>query len=116
MAAPRQGLAERSAVTLGAGIMAVELPTALPYFAAIAAIVASHLHLAIQIALLVLYNVAFVAPLLALLAARQLAGERAVARLDGIGRWLRERGAMLLAGLFALCGVVVGAVGIAGLV
>ncbi len=90
--------ADRGAFALGAGIMAVELPTALPYFAAIAAIVASHEHVAVGTGLVLLYNVAFVSPLLALIAARRLAGERLTAKLDAAGNWLRERAAVLLAG------------------
>jgi cytochrome c biogenesis protein CcdA len=66
----------RSALLLGAGIMAVELPTAVPYFAAIAAIVESGHSDSTQIVLLLLYNVAFVAPLVLLLVTLALAGAR----------------------------------------
>jgi cytochrome c biogenesis protein CcdA len=68
----------RSALLLGAGIMAVELPTAIPYIAAIAAIVESGRSDMTQIVLVLLYNVAFVAPLLALLLVLELAGARGV--------------------------------------
>jgi cytochrome c biogenesis protein CcdA len=47
----------RSAFALGAGIMAFELPTAFPYFAAIAAIAASRSSIAAQLALVGVYNV-----------------------------------------------------------
>ena len=70
--------AGRSALLLGAGIMAVELPTAVPYFAAIAAIVESGRSDTTQIVLVLLYNAAFVAPLLVLLAVLELAGSRGV--------------------------------------
>ncbi len=66
----------RSAWVLGAGIMGVELPTAVPYFAAIAAIVESGHRDTTQIALLLLYNVVFVAPLIVLFAMLALAGAR----------------------------------------
>ena len=60
------GWSGRSALLVGAGIMAVELPTAFPYFAAILATLGAT-HSAIrQAALVVLYNLVFVAPLLAL--------------------------------------------------
>jgi cytochrome c biogenesis protein CcdA len=107
--------ANRGALALGAGIMAVEFPTALPYFAAIAAILAAHIHVGLQIALIVLYNVAFVAPLVALLVVREVAGERARTRLEAFGTWLRLRAPALLAVLLAVLGVVVGAVGVARL-
>jgi cytochrome c biogenesis protein CcdA len=106
---------DRGALALGAGIMAIEFPTALPYFAAIAAILASPFALGTQIALVVLYNVAFVAPLLALLVARELAGEEATARLERMGTWLRLRAPVVIAVLLALLGVVVGAVGVSHL-
>ena len=66
----------RGAAGLGAGIILAELPTAVPYFAALAAIVGSSATLAVQFALVALFNVAFVLTLLAILAVRMLAGPR----------------------------------------
>jgi cytochrome c biogenesis protein CcdA len=66
----------RSAWLLGASIMAVELPTAVPYFAAIAAIAGSGHRNTTEIFLLLLYNAAFIAPLVVLLAVLTLAGAR----------------------------------------
>jgi cytochrome c biogenesis protein CcdA len=66
----------RSAWVLGATIMAVELPTAVPYFAAIAAIVGSGHAGMTQVSLLLLYNAAFIAPLVLLLVVLALAGPR----------------------------------------
>ena len=66
----------QGAAGLGAGIILAELPTAVPYFAALAAIVGSSATLAVQFALVALFNVAFVLPLLAILAVRVLAGPR----------------------------------------
>jgi cytochrome c biogenesis protein CcdA len=63
----------RSSMVLGAAIMSIELPTAFPYFALIAAIVASRRNVANEVALLVIFNVAFVTPLL-LIAATLLTG------------------------------------------
>jgi cytochrome c biogenesis protein CcdA len=74
--ARRSQTGERSAWLLGAGIMAVELPTAVPYFAAIAAIVESGHSDTTQVVLLLLYNAAFVAPLLLLLVILAVAGAR----------------------------------------
>ena len=62
---------------LGATITAVELPTAFPYFAAIAAIIGSGFDVARQVVLLVLFNVCFVAPLLAIIATLTFAGPNA---------------------------------------
>jgi hypothetical protein len=66
----------RSAWLVGAGIMAVELPTAVPYLAAIAAIVESGRADMTQIVLVLVYNVVFVAPLIVLLVVLALAGAR----------------------------------------
>src|SRR5579875_3029830 len=56
----------RSPALLGAGIAAVELPTAFPYFAAIVAIVGSGQSLGVRIMAVAVYNVIFVLPLLAI--------------------------------------------------
>src|SRR5436309_4469128 len=84
----RRGLARRelpmrggssgsgSCLITGASIAAVELPTAVPYFAVIAAIVASSANLPQEIGLVALYNFAFVLPLLGMVVALLVAGER----------------------------------------
>lgn len=101
---------------LGAGIMAIELPTALPYFAAIAAIVGSGRTLATQIGLLILFNVAFVAPLLAITVVRSVAGTRVDKPLERLRIRIHRHAAVVIpVGVlvigFAL--VLVGAVGLA---
>ena len=58
----------RSSAILGATITAVELPTAFPYFAAIAALVGANLSVVRIVFLLVIFNVCFVLPLLGILA------------------------------------------------
>jgi cytochrome c biogenesis protein CcdA len=105
-----------STFLLGAGIMAVELPTAFPYFAAIAAIVASRVSLGGQVVLLLVFNVAFVTPLLAILALRGLAQEHAERVPEGAGDWLRRNSAALAAVLLALLGAVFVGVGVVRLV
>ena len=67
----------RSPSILGAAIAAVELPTAVPYFAVIAAIVSSDRSIPAELALLVLFNAAFVLPLCAILVIRFVAGAKA---------------------------------------
>ena len=54
-------------VLLGIGVTAMELPTAIPYFAAIALIVEAELPIRVWLPLLGLYNVIFVLPPIALL-------------------------------------------------
>jgi cytochrome c biogenesis protein CcdA len=105
----------RSAFLLGAGIMAVELPTAFPYFAAVAAIVGSRSGTATQVALVLLYNVIFVAPLVALLVVITAAGSRG-AELAASARSMLQRWApVALPAALALIGVVLLVLGAVGL-
>ncbi len=67
---------DRSSLLVGAGITAAELPTAVPYFAVIAAVVGSGRALGTQVGLLFLFNLAFVTPLLGILVVRALARQR----------------------------------------
>jgi cytochrome c biogenesis protein CcdA len=79
---------DRSSFVVGAGLVLVELPTAIPYFAAIAAVIGSGKHWTSQVLLLTVFNLCFVLPLLAILVFRVLAGARASA-------WLtRARGSV----------------------
>ncbi len=107
---------DRSSLLLGAGIVVVEFPTAVPYFAAIAAVVDSGKPIPTQVVLLVIFNVCFVLPLLVILALRAFAGERARGWLErarsGIDRWL----ATLVPGLVLLVGLVLIAIGAYGLI
>ncbi|HEV7133119.1 MAG TPA: GAP family protein [Gaiellaceae bacterium] len=104
----------RSAFFAGAAIMAIELPTALPYFAVITAIVSSGRRVSAQISLLVLFNLAFVAPLLLVLAFRLLARERGARLLDvlhaRIDRWV----AVAVPAAIAIVGAVLVTIGAIG--
>ncbi len=108
----------KSSAILGATITAVELPTAFPYFAAIAAIVGSGLGLPRQVVLLVLFNVCFVLPLIAILATLAIAGDRAKQLLASGRQKLEAHWPTALAAVFLVAGAFVtllGATGLAGL-
>ena len=105
-----------SALIAGASIAAVELPTAVPYFAVIATIVASSASVPGELGLLVAYNVAFVLPLLGIVGVLLLAGDRAGRLLDRGGTWIQRRWPVVLAGLLLLVGSGLVIVGGAGLV
>lgn len=98
----------RSSVLLGATITAVELPTAFPYFAAIAAILGSNLGVAREFLLLLVFNVCFVLPLIGIWLTLVFAGDRAAPLLrrgrDFLGRhWPDVLSVLLLiVGAFAL--------------
>jgi cytochrome c biogenesis protein CcdA len=101
----------RGALVAGLSIAALELPTAAPYFAVMAAVAASSASLIQQIGLLAAYNVAFVLPLLAIWVVLALAGQRGDRVLRAAGAWLQRRWPVVLAGLLLFVG---GALAIAG--
>ena len=100
----------------GASIAAVELATAVPYFAVIAGIVASSASVPHEIGLLALYNVAFVLPLLTIIVVIAFGGERADRWLQSGGAWLQRRWPLVLAGLLLFVGSVLAVLGGTGLV
>ena len=106
---------QRSSALVGAGIMAVELPTALPYFAVIAAVAASRQTATTQVALIILFNLVFVAPLLAVFAIRQLAAARSVDWLTAARERLERHAAALVPALVLLIALILLALGTAGL-
>jgi cytochrome c biogenesis protein CcdA len=115
---PRPSAEGRSSGWLGAVITAVELPTAFPYFAAIAAIVGSGLGIPRQALLLVLFNVCFVLPLVGIVATLTFAGDRAQQLLASGREKLEAHWPALLAGLALLAGafvILLGATGLGGL-
>jgi cytochrome c biogenesis protein CcdA len=106
----------RSSILLGATITAVELPTAFPYFAAIAALLASGLGPARQLLLLVVFNLCFVLPLIGILAIVTFGGSRTNELLARCRSFLERRWPHLLVGLIGLVGglaIVFGATGLA---
>ena len=97
--------AARSPLLLGAAIMAVELPTAFPYFAAIAAIVAAGRSPVQDVMLLVAFNAGFVSPLVAILGLRSLTGDRGTRSLEAFRVWLEDAAPLVLPALALLAGI-----------
>ncbi len=104
-----------SAFIAGASIALVELPTAAPYIAVIAATSAANSSVPEKIAMLALYNVAFVLPLLAIIAVLLFAGARADRWLTAGGNWLQRRWPVVLAGLLIFVGGLLAVLGGVGL-
>jgi cytochrome c biogenesis protein CcdA len=104
----------RSSWVLGATITAIELPTAFPYFAAIATVVGGDVGPARATVLLLIFNVCFILPLLAILATLTFAGERAVPRLARGRDFLQGHWPQLLAVLGVTAGVFVTLIGVTG--
>lgn len=105
----------RSSAILGATITAVELPTAFPYFAAVAAIVGSGFDTTRQLVLLVMFNVCFVLPLIGIVVLLAVAGDGAAAILFRARARMQARWPAVLAGLALLAGVFVVLLGVTGL-
>lgn len=105
----------RSSAILGATITAVELPTAFPYFAAIAAVVGSDLDVIRQVILIIVFNLCFVAPLLAIIATLTFAGDDARRALRRGREFLDRRWPVVLSVLALLAGIFVVLLGITGL-
>jgi cytochrome c biogenesis protein CcdA len=104
----------RSGAILGATITVVELPTAFPYFAAIAAIVGSDVSVAKQLLLLLLFNLCFVLPLVGIVCTLWFAGDRADRMLSTGRDFLQRHWPAILAGISLLAGFIVLALGITG--
>jgi cytochrome c biogenesis protein CcdA len=106
---------DRSSFAVGAAIMAVELPTAFPYFAVIAAVVEADASIATEVALLVLFNVAFVAPLIVIAAVRSVLGERGQTTLERVRHGLGRRAGLVVPVLVLVVAVALLLVGGLGL-
>jgi cytochrome c biogenesis protein CcdA len=106
----------RSSALLGATITAVELPTAFPYFAAIAAVVGSGYGIWHQVFLILIFNAVFVLPLVAILAVLQLAGSDAQRMLIGTRKWLEHNWPVALAVVGLVAGLFCVFIGITGLI
>lgn len=116
----RRGLPQprgrKSSLIMGGAIMALELPTAFPYFAAIAAIVGAGVDPGRTVGLLLIFNLCFVLPLIGIVLVLTLAG-RSAERLLAPGRaFMERRWPHILAVLVILVGlaaVLLGATGLA---
>jgi cytochrome c biogenesis protein CcdA len=106
---------KRTGLALGVSIAAVEFPTALPYFAAIAVIVGTEATIPIQVAMLVIFNLAFLAPVLAILLMLVVSGDNAEKSVAALNAWLLRHWPGVLAAMAALIGLSISALGLIGL-
>lgn len=104
-----------SSWVLGASITAVELPTAFPYFAAIAAIVGAGIGPVRALTLLFLFNVCFVLPLLLIVGTLTFAPDKAERVLSWARAFLQRHWPAVLAGLALVAGLFVVALGVSGI-
>lgn len=92
-------------VLLGATVTALEMVTALPYFAAVAIMTGATLPLAVWLPLLLLYNVVFVLPPLVLLGLHLAFGSRLQGRYGGWQARLQAGARETLLWIFGIVGV-----------
>jgi cytochrome c biogenesis protein CcdA len=104
----------RSSAILGATITAVELPTAFPYFAAIAAVVSSGYGIWHRVFLILIFNLTFVLPLLGILAVLQFAGPNAQRVLAASRSWLERHWPVTLAVICLVAGAFCVLIGVTG--
>jgi cytochrome c biogenesis protein CcdA len=112
-----QARGRRSSIFLGVTITALELPTAFPYFAAIAAVVGAGVGPVRSFGLLLIFNLCFILPLIGILITLTMAGARADRILASGRNFLERRWPHILAILMILVGslaVLLGATGLAG--
>lgn len=102
-------------LVLGATMTAIDLPTAFPYFGAIAAIVGQDVTPAEKVGLLAVFNLAYIAPIVAILVAHAALGERAEAPLQRVRDWIERWAPILLAVLSLGVGAWLAVTGAAGL-
>jgi cytochrome c biogenesis protein CcdA len=112
---PRFDPEGRSSWVLGASITAVELPTAFPYFAAIAAIVGANVGPVRAVSLLFLFNVCFVLPLLLIVGTLTFAPDKSEQILSAARAFLQRHWPTVLAGLALAAGVFVVLLGVTGI-
>jgi cytochrome c biogenesis protein CcdA len=105
----------RSSWVLGASITAVELPTAFPYFAAIAAILGADLGPARDLFLLALFNICFVLPLLAIVGTLTFAPDKSDRMVFAGRSFLQRHWPTLFAALALAAGVFVVLLGVTGI-
>jgi cytochrome c biogenesis protein CcdA len=103
------------AFTAGASLMLIELPTAFPYFAAIAAIVGLDAATGVQLGLVCLFNVIFLAPLLAIATIVRFSPRVRDSVIGPASIWINRHWPLVFAVVMAVIGAVLLATGSAGL-
>jgi cytochrome c biogenesis protein CcdA len=111
---PRLDPEGKSSWVLGASITAIELPTAFPYFAAIAAIVGADLDAARDLVLLLLFNLCFVLPLLGIVAVLTFAPAQSERLLTLARGFLQRQWPAVLAAVALAAGLFIVLLGVTG--
>jgi cytochrome c biogenesis protein CcdA len=94
-----------AAAVVGAGLAGLELLTAFPYFAAIALVAGSSASAAGKLFLLLIYNLVYFLPLIAIVIVCGVMGERGGRKLAPIGEWIATRWPVVVAPLALAAGI-----------
>ncbi|MGC9221098.1 MAG: GAP family protein [Solirubrobacteraceae bacterium] len=113
---PKVNSKGRRGWVLGASIMAFELPTAFPYFAALAAVISSGVGVFKQLILVAIFNACFVTPLASIWLVLHLGGGRAERYLQTSRRFLERHWPLVLASIALVAGSTTIALGATGTV
>ncbi len=97
---------DRSPVALGALIAVLDLPTAFPYLGVIVAVISASIATAQRVGLIVIYNVCYALPLIAVVAVRAIAGERAKKPLAAVRRAVERWGSRVFGTIAILVGLL----------
>ena len=109
-----EGVLHRWAPLAGSTLAAIELPTAVPYFAVLAALSASEQPVGFQVAMVVLFNVIFLAPVAAIAVVCAVAGRHTQVLATARALVVRHSGSVVAVVVFLL-GVVLLTLGALGL-
>ncbi len=113
--AQNERLVGRASILVGAAIMAIELPTALPYFAVIAAVAGSGRSPLTQVILIFAFNLMFVAPLVGVWSVCRLAGRGGLDWLARRREALERHAAEVVPALVFVVAVILVGIGGSGL-
>ena len=113
---PVRPTGSRAGWLLGATITAIELPTAFPYFGALAAIMGSTVGFGRQVLLVLLFNACFVLPLIVIIAILWFGGDHAEAELARARDFLQRHWPVMLAVVALVAGGITIALGATGTV
>jgi cytochrome c biogenesis protein CcdA len=97
---------DRSPVVLGAMIAALDLPTAFPYLGVIVAVISAQIATTERVGLIVIYNVCYALPLIAVVTIRAIAGERAKKPLAAVRQAVERWGSRVFGAIAILVGVL----------
>jgi cytochrome c biogenesis protein CcdA len=111
----KAGSGAGAAFVTGAALALAELPTAFPYFAAIAAIDAAVLSAAGEVTLIVIFNLIFLSPLIAIAIGLALFPSLRESVIEPIRRWMSAHWPQVVAAILAVAGIALIAVGASGL-